>query len=196
MIQISRRLRSGIAVLTLISVQSTPFAQSGTNVPTAIADLEYRLEISRHERFLKMRRSTGDALDPFTSDGCSGGLSIGWTFAASKFPALAQHHGKIPPWEKCCVAHDKLYHVGGSSALDATASFEARRAADDQLRECVINAGMERIKTLESEYGLSRTQIETIYRSIAAVMYRAVRLGGIPCTDLPWRWGFGWPPCE
>jgi len=31
---------------------------------------------------------------------------------------------------------------------------------------------------------------------IAEIMYRAVRLGGAPCTTLPWRWGFGWPKCE
>jgi hypothetical protein len=196
MIRINGRLWSGVAALILTSMQSTQFAQSESNAPTVVADLEYRLEISRHERFLKTRRSTGATLDAFTSDGCSGGLSIGWAFAASKFPQLAQHHGKQPPWEKCCVAHDKLYHVGGTSGVDATASFEARLAADEQLRKCVIDVGMERVETLESEYGLSRSQIMTIYRSIAAVMYHAVRLGGVPCTDLPWRWGFGWPPCE
>jgi hypothetical protein len=50
----------------------------------------------------------------------------------------------------------------------------------------VISVGMERIHALESAYGSSRAQIEAIYRSIAAVMYRAVRLGGVPCTDLQW----------
>jgi hypothetical protein len=196
MIRISRWLRPAVAAMILTSMQSTYFTQAQTNEPTAITDLEYRLEISRHERFLATRRSSGATLNSFTSDGCSGGLSIGWTFAASKFPELAQLHGKQPPWEKCCLAHDKLYHMGGSTDVDAAASFEARRVADEQLRECVIDVGMERVKSLESEYGLSRTQIEAIYRSIAAVMYRAVRIGGVPCTDLPWRWGFGWPLCE
>jgi hypothetical protein len=60
----------------------------------------------------------------------------------------------------------------------------------------VIRVGTERIEALEAAYGMSRSQIETIYWSIAAVMYRAVRLGGVPCTDLPWRWGFGLPACE
>jgi hypothetical protein len=35
-----------------------------------------------------------------------------------------------------------------------------------------------------------------IYQGIADLMYRAVRLGGIPCSGLPWRWGYGWPACD
>ena len=30
----------------------------------------------------------------------------------------------------------------------------------------------------------------------ADMMYRAVRIGGGPCTGLPWRWGNGWPGCN
>ena len=34
-----------------------------------------------------------------------------------------------------------------------------------------------------------------LYAAIAELMYRAVRIGGIPCSGLPWRWGYGWPEC-
>jgi hypothetical protein len=44
-----------------------------------------------------MRRSAGAALALFNSDGCSGGLSVGWAFAASKFPVIVSHHGTRPP---------------------------------------------------------------------------------------------------
>ena len=27
------------------------------------------------------------------------------------------------------------------------------------------------------------------------IMYDAVRIGGMPCTGSPWRWGYGWPGC-
>ena len=34
------------------------------------------------------------------------------------------------------------------------------------------------------------------HEAVASLMYRAVRLGGIPCSGLPWRWGYGWPECD
>jgi hypothetical protein len=47
-----------------------------------------------------------------------------------------------------------------------------------------------------ADYGLSGQEVETLYAAIAALMYRAVRVGGMLCTGLPWRWGYGWPECE
>ena len=35
-----------------------------------------------------------------------------------------------------------------------------------------------------------------VYEVIGDLMYRAVRIGGIPCSGLPWRWGYGWPECD
>ena len=52
------------------------------------------------------------------------------------------------------------------------------------------------IAVLNDEYGLSVDQVEVLYDSIAGLMYRAVRIGGVPCSGLPWRWGYGWPACE
>lgn len=41
---------------------------------------------------------------PFTTDGCSGGMSLLWQFVSHK----------PPPWEGDCVKHDRSYHEGGS----------------------------------------------------------------------------------
>jgi len=49
---------------------------------------------------------------------------------------------------------------------------------------------------LMKHYDLGRDQVSMLYRSIADAMYRAVRAGGLPCTALPWQWGFGWPRCD
>jgi hypothetical protein len=72
----------------------------------------------------------------------------------------------------------------------------ARRYADEQLRQCVIRSGNGRASVLMTDYGLSAGQASALYRSIADVMYRAVRVGGVPCSGLSWRWGFGWPQCN
>jgi hypothetical protein len=52
--------------------------------------------------------------------------------------------------ERCCVAHDRLYHAGGPADADAEKSFEARRDAGEQLRRCVIEVGRERVVELET----------------------------------------------
>ena len=40
-----------------------------------------------------------------------------------------------------------------------------------------------------------QSTVETLYAANAELMYSAVRIGGIPCSALPWRWGYGWPEC-
>jgi hypothetical protein len=90
---------------------------------------------------------------PFTTDGCSGGMTAGWQFISHK----------PPPWNDCCVTHDKAYWAGGSSAQ--------RKQADITLLIDVANRG---------------------YPLIAMLMYLAVRVGGVPWLPLPWRWGYGW----
>lgn len=163
---------------------------------TLLDELELRIEIGRHERFVATRDAAGAALAPFSTDGCSGGQSAGWTFVANVLPAIAKRHGDRPPWEHCCLAHDRVYHAGGSAGADARASFAARRAADEELRLCVRRTGDDRLDALSADYGLGREEVSLIYRTIADVMHRAVRLGGVPCSGLPWRWGYGWPSCD
>jgi len=168
---------------------------AGTPDPTMDA-MERRLETNRHERLLSHIVEVDTVVTDFTTDGCSGGLSAGWEYLSARYPELAAAHGERPPWEDCCVAHDREYHAGGVSSVSASESFERRKAADLALESCVAATGAQRSTALQDEYGLSVAQVETLYGAIAALMYRAVRLGGVPCTAHPWRWGYGWPECR
>ena len=156
--------------------------------------IERQLEVSGHEPLLE--RIAESSLNAFSTDGCSGGLSAGWEQIAARFPEFAAIHGDEPPWQACCVAHDRAYHSGGADSATAVESFEQRKAADLELATCVVATGVARSGDLAGIYGLSEAQIAGLYLSISELMYRAVRLGGIPCTNLPWRWGYGWPLCR
>jgi hypothetical protein len=52
---------------------------------------------------------------PFTTDGCSGGMTAIWKLI----------RGRPPPWNDLCVTHDRAYWAGGTVG--------ARRAADRAL---------------------------------------------------------------
>ena len=60
---------------------------------------------------------------PFTTDGCSGGMSRAWQFLFKS----------EPPWVNCCHEHDKAYHQGGTR--------DDRRRADIALLVCVATNG-------------------------------------------------------
>lgn len=60
---------------------------------------------------------------PFTTDGCSGGMTAAWRAV----------YRKDPPWNGLCVEHDKAYWVGGT--------VKARRAADRVLMAGVVMNG-------------------------------------------------------
>jgi hypothetical protein len=184
-----------LAAIVLVVASTAASAQRDAE-PLSPRSLQYRIEIGQHEQLVRIRKSASARLSVFVSDGCSGGLSVGWDFVSTAFPAIARYHGDKPPWERCCVAHDRLYHAGGPTNADAEMSYKARRDADEQLRRCVIEVGQERAGDLATAYGLTRERVVLLYQGIAEIMYRAVRLGGAPCTLLPWRWGFGWPQCE
>ncbi len=93
------------------------------------------------------------------------------------------------------MIHDRAYH-GGSGAKDADESSDLRLAADKALETCVRETGRARIPELAAQYGLSEAQVEATYRVLAKTMFDAVRVGGLPCSGLPWRWGYGYPPCS
>jgi hypothetical protein len=160
---------------------------------TGTAALERRLEMDRHERLVIVK--AGAALVPFTTDGCSGGLSVGWALLAAQVPRFAEAHGTRPPWEHCCVAHDRAYHAAGPPEASAAQSYNARLEADRALQSCVRLFGETRAAALGAHYGVSEAQVVVLYGRIAELMFLAVRLGGTPCTGLPWRWGYGWPEC-
>jgi hypothetical protein len=113
-------------------------------------------------------RAEADALSPqpdyrFSSDGCSGLMSWAWQTVTG--------HG--PPWEGCCVVHDRAYWAGGTRA--------ARRETDRKLRACVIAKAR--------EYALIGQCLIVV---LAWLMWAAVRVGGGPYLPHSYRWGFGW----
>lgn len=152
------------------------------------------LELPAHRGLMARIADETTTLAPFTTDGCSGGLSTSWTVVADLFPGFAEAHQERPPWEACCVDHDRLYHDAGA-ARTPDASYEARLAADEALRACVVAGGEARIAELSERYDVTQDHVRMAYRTIGDAMFNAVRFGGGPCTVLPWRWGYGYPAC-
>ena len=103
---------------------------------------------------------------PFSTDGCSGGMSWVW-FRLT---------GKHLPWHDCCVSHDKEYYDGGTP-------FD-RWYADVKLRRCV-----------EANANQQSGSLRLLYLMVAFLMYYGVRIGGHAYFPLPWRWDYGnkWP---
>jgi len=188
-------LSTTLAVFAL-GVANVSSGQSSDDSNSVIDGIERELETRRHERHLSLISASDATIDSFSTDGCSGGLSLAWEQLSERFPEFADRHGNRPPWEECCIAHDHLYHEGGSGAVSAIESFEQRREADLHLQSCVVKTGAERSGSLKDVYKLSDQQLEVLYQTIADLMYRAVRLGGMPCSEQPWRWGYGWPECD
>ena len=160
--------------------------------PVAAQDIGRVVELPAHRSFMTTRSEA--ALAPFTTDGCSGGLSAGWTLVAETFPDFAAVQGDVPPWEACCIIHDRAYHDGGG-AEDAEASYDARVQADEELRSCVRETGESHLEALAIRYDTTPETVRRAYGTIADAMYMAVRFGGGPCSGLPWRWGYGYPQC-
>lgn len=183
-------MRGGFCValfLASVPVWAEEAATTGT-------DMQRILEMPAH-RSLNAKMSEPDtALNPFTTDGCSGGMSSSWRVVADLFPDFETAQGSEPPWEYCCVIHDRAYH-GAAGSTTADESYAARHAADNALRQCVIEQGEAAVSDLAMRYSVSEDQVRLAYSVIGDAMYSAVRFGGGPCTGLPWRWGYGYPGC-
>jgi hypothetical protein len=173
-----RRLPEIAATLALLAAQA----------PAAEWLVDRAAELPAHRALAAARAASGDALAPFETDGCSGGMSMVWGFVAERFPAFAAAQGDRPPWEACCVAHDRLYHAAGADP-DPAASFDARLEADEALRSCVLET------VGDAAFGLPPEAARPAAAATAEAMFLAVRLGGGPCTGLPWRWGYGRAAC-
>lgn len=182
--------------LTALMVANVSIGQTSDEPDPTMDSIERKLEMGRHGQLLSRISEDDATINSFTTDGCSGGLSLAWEQLSDQFPEFAITHENRPPWEKCCVMHDRHYHSGAATALTAVDSFDQRKDADLQLKACVVEVGYERSSELRKAYGLSDKQIEVLYQTIAELMYRAVRMGGVPCTSQPWRWGYGWPECR
>ncbi|MFO8153447.1 hypothetical protein [Thioalkalivibrio sp.] len=189
------RPNTAVAVLLglCIAVLAPTHATAQTEPGESFA-LRLSIEMAAHRRLVAVMNRTGHVPAPFTTDGCSGGLSMAWDLIADLLPAFARTHEARPPWEACCVTHDRTYHAAGA-AHTAEDSYRARFAADAALRECVLDTGAHRTPYLSETYGLTEGQITGAYAIIADAMFDAVRLGGGPCSGLPWRWGYGYPHC-
>jgi hypothetical protein len=159
-----------------------------------LSDVRKTLELPSHRALMRLATDPDTSLAPFATDGCSGGLSSTWSVVADLFPDFSEAHENRPPWEACCVAHDRRYHDAGG-AKTAEGSYDARLAADEDLRACVVAGGKDRVTALARHYDVSEDQVRLAYRTIGEAMFNAVRFGGAPCTGLPWRWGFGFPGC-
>jgi hypothetical protein len=187
--------RSGLLLLVMLCCANAG-AEQGDEPESGLDALERQLEMGRHEQLVARKAHADSVLAAFTTDGCSGGLSVGWEYLAANLPRFHAAHGTRPPWESCCILHDQAYHGGGPREASAAESFEARKQADLDLKACVVETGVKRAPELSVEYDLSTRDVEVLYDAIADLMYRAVRIGGMPCTGLPWRWGYGWPECD
>ena len=152
------------------------------------------VELPAHQTLMKMVGKEDTVLAEFTTDGCSGGMSAVWTYIAANFPAFAEVHSNAPPWVNCCVVHDRDYH-GAGAAEDAEASFDARLASDENLRACIEATAQLRKQELAKAYETDEKTVIETYDAIARAMFHSVRLGGGPCSGLPWRWGYGYSQC-
>lgn len=176
--------RAALAIALLAALNAGP-------APAQNAAREF-LEMPAHRVLMGIVAT--EPLAPFTTDGCSGGLSESWNTLSDLLPQLAERHGTLPPWESCCIRHDETYHAAGGAST-AEESFAARYQADEDLRLCVLDTANSRISALVEEYGMTEAQIRASYEVISRAMFEAVRLGGVPCSGLPWRWGYGYPQC-
>lgn len=176
----------GLHLLVLLTFAS-PVAAQGSS-------WQRTLELPAHRALQSVMSAPEAALEPFASDGCSGGMSWSWRLVSDLFPGFEAAQGDRPPWEDCCVVHDRAYHDAGG-ARSAEESFAARLAADTELRSCVIDQGESNITRLAAQYDVPEDRVRQAYAMIGDAMYNAVRLGGGPCTALPWRWGFGYAQC-
>ncbi len=177
-----------LTVLTLALFASGLSAQEGPSGAAA------RIEKWRHSRLALTRAQDDTALAAFTTDGCSGGMSSAWKSIATVFPEFAVNYDTTPPWEMCCVTHDRAYHFAGYDPTPS-ASFAARLVADEALRTCVNQVAISQGDTLRSQYQRTQAEIEIGFGFVADRMFEAVRFGGAPCSGLTWRWGYGWPHC-
>ena len=148
------------------------------------------IEEGNMERLRAQQARPGVVIEAFRSDGCSGGLSESWKTLARIWPELARAVGDEPPWEACCIAHDREYWRG-----DTSHGFEKRLQSDLELRYCVERTGRSRSAAIAGRLGMSRAEIAEVFDLTAELMFYAVRVGGGPCSGLAWRWGHGWPPC-
>lgn len=131
-------------------------------------------------------------LAPFTTDGCSAGISDSWNTAVAQFSQLsdtfATNYADLEniPFESACIEHDRLYHSG-------IGGYAGRLVADNQLRNDILSYGIANVSTVQAATGLeTAAQAMSLFDLVAEVVYRGVRAGGSPCTEETYAWGYGY----
>lgn len=152
------------------------------------------MELPQHQKLFRSIQDPAVTLAPFSTDGCSGGMSAIWQPVAQIIPSFEKNYVEAPPWETCCVTHDRAYH-NADGTEGASQSFEARLKADEVLKQCVLEDGKDRRAAIAAEFSTRIETVDQVYELIANGMFQAVRLGGGPCSGLSWRWGYGYPSC-
>ncbi len=174
--------------------QSNGAQSSGFFESLGLEQLARGMQLRAHALLLERVTEQGGVPSTFTTDGCSGGLSASWGLVAGHWPGFAARYQSSPPFEACCITHDRAYH-GISGARTPEASYAARLQADQQLRHCVRHVGAVQVEELATDYGVSPGTLERGFWQLSQAMYFAVRFGGGPCSGLSWRWGYGYPGC-
>lgn len=188
-------MRSSLVIALCATLSLPAHAQTDTmSEPEPEAETS-AFEIWLHRPLMKLVNAPEDLLSPFTTDGCSGGMSDGWVVMAKVVPELAEEIGSTPPWEPCCITHDRAYHNAGG-AKTAIQSALARLQADEDLRACVLTWADPEATRMNALYNIPESQTQLAYSVLASGMYNAVRVGGAPCSLWSWRWGYGYPECS
>jgi len=178
-----------LALTTLLASLLTATVPLAAQTP--LDEVVEALENQQMQRLAAQQNRPGIFIERFNSDGCSGGMSEAWSYLSDTLPEFARYAGDKPPWEHCCVEHDRHYWRG-----ETENGFARRKQADRELWQCVRQTGADRGDEIAQTLGLPQQDVVEIIDLTADLMYQAVRLGGAPCTGLPWRWGHGWPPCS
>ncbi len=182
-----------LSFLCVAMCLSASVGETQEQVPEPVS-VAAKVEIWRHSRLELVRKEQPDRLQPFTTDGCSGGMSAAWEALATYSPWFYEVFEERAPWHDCCVTHDRTYHLGGSTNIPEHGYVE-RLQADEALRSCVQDVAKADSATLARQYGRDAEEIEAVITFVSHRMFDAVRLGGWPCSGLSWRWGYGWPQC-
>lgn len=180
---IKSTLRTILLFMALAPVSS--FAQN------PLGEVVEALENLQMQRLADQQKRPDIFISQFRSDGCSGGMSETWSNLSDIFPEFAGYAGNKPPWEHCCVDHDRYYWRG-----ETEDGFSKRQLSDARLRACVKLTATEQGEQIAETLGLPSQEVIVLINLTGDLMYQAVRLGGAPCTGLPWRWGHGWPSCS
>ena len=178
-----------ILITSVLLLGSSTYA--GEEQENVISKLEREHEDWTMQLLAKIQARPDAKMIKFESDGCSGGLSAGWNSFAKVFPAFKKDYGDRPPWEYCCVTHDKDYWMG-----ETENGYEKRLKSDLVLKQCVIDWGKVNSEQVAKKLNKSAKKIEAQVNITAELMFNVIRVGGKPCSFLPWRWGYGWPHCS